>query len=147
LENLLQGISADLIATKFGYSRNDVDSFAVTSQKRLLLHRRMAFDKSIVPITDVNGLVHLAKDEYIREQTTLEILSGLSPAFEKMGDMLFDQTAIDKYLEIERINHVHHAGNSSGIVDGAALMLIGSKEIGEKLGLKPRAIKNGCCDR
>jgi acetyl-CoA C-acetyltransferase len=76
-ENLCTGISADLIATKFGYSRNDVDSFAVTSQKRLLLHRRMAFDKSIVPITDVNGLVHLAKDEYIREQTTLEILSGL----------------------------------------------------------------------
>jgi acetyl-CoA C-acetyltransferase len=136
-----QGISADLIATKFGYSRNDVDNFAVASQKRAATAQKNGFfDKSIVPITDVNGLVHLAKDEYIREQTTLQILSGLSPAFEKMGDMLFDQTAIDKYLEIERINHVHHAGNSSGIVDGASLMLIGSKEIGEKLGLKPRAI-------
>lgn len=136
-----QGISADLIATKFGYSRNDVDSFAVASQKRAAIAQKNGFfDKSIIPVTDVNGLVHLAQDEYIREHTTLQILSGLSPAFEKMGDMLFDQTAIDKYLEIERINHVHHAGNSSGIVDGASLMLIGSKEIGEKLGLKPRAI-------
>jgi acetyl-CoA C-acetyltransferase len=136
-----QGISADLIATKFGYSRNDVDSFAVTSQKRAATAQKNGFfDKSIIPITDVNGLVHLAQDEYIREQTTLQILSGLSPAFEKMGEMLFDQTAIDKYLDIEKINHVHHAGNSSGIVDGASLMLIGSKEIGEKLGLKPRAI-------
>ncbi|HEY4616692.1 MAG TPA: acetyl-CoA C-acetyltransferase [Flavobacterium sp.] len=136
-----QGISADLIATKFGYSRNDVDSFAVASQKRAATAQKNGFfDKSIIPVTDVNGLTHLAQDEYIREHTTLQILSGLSPAFEKMGDMLFDQTAIDKYLEIERINHVHHAGNSSGIVDGASLMLIGSKEIGEKLGLKPRAI-------
>jgi len=136
-----QGISADLIATKFGYSRNDVDSFAVASQKRAANAQKNGFfDKSIIPITDINGLVHLAQDEYIREQTTLQILSGLSPAFEKMGEMLFDQTAIDKYLDIEKINHVHHAGNSSGIVDGASLMLIGSKEIGEKLGLKPRAV-------
>jgi len=136
-----QGISADLIATKFGYSRNDVDSFAVASQKRAATAQKNGFfDKSIIPVTDVNGLTHLAQDEYIREHTTLQILSGLSPAFEKMGDMLFDQTAIGRYLEIERINHVHHAGNSSGIVDGASLMLIGSKEIGEKLGLKPRAI-------
>ena len=136
-----QGISTDLIATKFGYSRNDVDSFAVASQKRAATAQKNGFfDKSIIPVTDVNGLTHLAQDEYIREHTTLQILSGLSPAFEKMGDMLFDQTAIGRYLEIERINHVHHAGNSSGIVDGASLMLIGSKEIGEKLGLKPRAI-------
>lgn len=136
-----QGISADLIATKFGYSRNDVDSFAVASQKRAAIAQQNGFfDKSIIPITDVNGLIHLAHDEYIREHTTLQILSSLSPAFEKMGEMLFDQTAIDKYLEIQKINHVHHAGNSSGIVDGASLMLIGSKEIGEKLGLKPRAI-------
>jgi len=136
-----QGISADLIATKFGYSRNDVDCFAVTSQKRAAFAQKNGyFDRSIIPVTDVNGLVHLAQDDYIRANTTLEILSKLSPAFEKMGELLFDQTAIDKYLEIERIHHVHHAGNSSGIVDGAALMLIGSKEIGEKLGLKPRAI-------
>lgn len=136
-----QGISADLIATKYGYSRNDVDGFAVNSQKRAAFAQKNGFfDKSIVPVTDINGLVHLAKDEYIRANTTLDILSKLSPAFEKMGEQLFDQTAIDKYLEIEKINHVHHAGNSSGLVDGASLMLIGSKEIGEKLGLKPRAI-------
>ena len=89
-------------------------------------------------------MVHLAKDEYIRSNTTLEVLSGLKPSFQKMGEMLFDQTAIDKYVEVESINHVHHAGNSSGIVDGAAFMLIGNKEVGEKLGLKPRAkIKMG----
>jgi len=136
-----QGISADLIATKFGYSRNDVDSFAVTSQRRAAFAQKNGyFDQSLIPVTDVNGLVHLAQDDYIRANTTLEILSNLSPAFEQMGELLFDQTAIDKYLTIEKINHVHHAGNSSGIVDGAALMLIGSKEIGEKLGLIPRAI-------
>ncbi|WP_371541002.1 acetyl-CoA C-acetyltransferase [Flavobacterium sp. Arc3] len=136
-----QGISADLIATKYGYSRNDVDRFAVNSQKRAAFAQQNGFfDKSIIPVTDINGLVHLAKDEYIRANTTIDILSNLSPAFEKMGEQLFDQTAIDKYLEVEKINHVHHAGNSSGLVDGASLMLIGSKEIGEKLGLKPRAI-------
>lgn len=136
-----QGISADLIATKYGYSRNDVDGFAVNSQKRAAFAQQNGFfDKSIIPVTDINGLVHLAKDEYIRANTTLEILSKLSPAFERMGEQLFDQTAIDRYLEIEKINHIHHAGNSSGLVDGASLMLIGSKEVGEKLGLKPRAI-------
>jgi len=140
-----QGISADLIATKFGYSRNDVDNFAVVSQKRAAIAQEKGFfDKSLIPVTDINGLIHLASDEYIRANTTLQILSNLSPAFEQMGEMLFDQTAIDKYLEVEKINHIHHAGNSSGIVDGAALMLIGSKEIGDKLGLKPRAkIKMG----
>ncbi|WP_040473856.1 acetyl-CoA C-acetyltransferase [Flavobacterium frigoris] len=136
-----QGISADLIATKYGFSRNDVDSFALASQKRAAMAQKNGFfDKSIIPVKDINGLVHLANDEYIRANTTLQILSDLSPAFKKMGEMLFDQTAVDKYLEIERINHVHHAGNSSGIVDGASLMLIGSKEVGEKLGLKPRAV-------
>jgi acetyl-CoA C-acetyltransferase len=136
-----QGISADLIATKFGYSRNDVDGFAVSSQKRAALAQQNGFfDKSIIPVTDINGLVHLAKDEYIRANTTLEVLSNLAPAFAQMGDLLFDQIAIDKYLAIEKINHVHHAGNSSGLVDGASLMLIGSKEVGKKLGLKPRAI-------
>ena len=140
-----QGISADLIATKYGYSRNDVDHFALASQQRAAMAQTNGFfDKSLIAVKDINGLVHLAKDEYIRANTTLEILSGLSPAFEKMGEMLFDQTAIDKYLEVEKINHVHHAGNASGIVDGASLMLIGSKEMGKKLGLKPRArIKMG----
>src|SRR5690606_13170777 len=98
-----------------------------------------AFHKSIVPVTDLNELEILAKDEYIRANTTLEALGKLNPSFEQMGDMLFNQTALDTYIEIERIKHVHHAGNSSGLVDGAALMLIGSKEIGEKLGLTPRA--------
>lgn len=140
-----QGISADLIATKYGYSRNDLDRFAVESQKRATAAwSRNAFHKSIIPVKDINGLEILDKDEYIRSNTTIETLSKLNPAFEKMGEMLFDTTALDKYIEIERINHVHHAGNSSGIVDGASLMLIGTKEIGEKLGLTPRAkIKMG----
>lgn len=140
-----QGISADLIATKYGYSRNDVDAFALASQQRATLAQKEGrFNKSIIPVTDVNGFTHLAHDEYIRANTTLEALQGLKPAFQKMGEMLFDQTALDTYVDVESINHVHHAGNSSGIVDGASLMLIGSKEVGEKLGLKPRAkIKMG----
>ncbi|GGW73148.1 acetyl-CoA C-acetyltransferase [Winogradskyella epiphytica] len=140
-----QGISADLIATKYGYSRNDVDKFAVESQKRATAAwAKKAFNKSIIPVKDINGLEILSKDEYIRANTTLEALGKLNPSFEKMGEMLFNQTALDTYVEVERINHVHHAGNSSGLVDGAGLMLIGTKEIGEKLGLKPRAkIKMG----
>ncbi|WP_420552635.1 acetyl-CoA C-acetyltransferase [Tenacibaculum aiptasiae] len=140
-----QGISADLIATKYGYSRKDLDAFALTSQQRATAARNAGnFKKSIIPVTDINGFTHLDHDEYIRENTTLEGLANLRPAFQKMGEMLFNQTALDTYTEIEQINHVHHAGNSSGIVDGAALMLIGSKEVGEKLGLKPRAkIKMG----
>ncbi|KAB1154279.1 acetyl-CoA C-acetyltransferase [Tenacibaculum aiptasiae] len=140
-----QGISADLIATKYGYSRKDLDAFALTSQQRATTARSAGnFKKSIIPVTDINGFTHLDHDEYIRENTTLEGLANLRPAFQKMGEMLFNQTALDTYTEIEQINHVHHAGNSSGIVDGAALMLIGSKEVGEKLGLKPRAkIKMG----
>lgn len=135
-----QGISADLIATKYGYSRIDVDSFAVESQKRAAAAWAInAFEKSIIPVRDLNGFEYLAKDEYIRPDTTLNGLGQLPPAFEKMGDVLFNQIAIDKYVEVERINHVHHAGNSSGLVDGAALMLIGTKEIGERLGLVPRA--------
>jgi acetyl-CoA C-acetyltransferase len=135
-----QGISADLIATKYGYSRNDVDAFAVESQKRAAAAwAKKAFDKSIIPVRDLNGLEHLSTDEYIRANTTLEALGKLNPSFEMMGEMLFNQTALDTYVEIERINHVHHAGNSSGLVDGAGLMLIGTKEIGEKLGLIPRA--------
>ncbi|MCF2876458.1 MULTISPECIES: acetyl-CoA C-acetyltransferase [unclassified Tenacibaculum] len=140
-----QGISADLIATKYGYSRKDLDAFALISQQRATAARSAGnFKKSIIPVTDINGFTHLDHDEYIREKTTLEGLANLRPAFQKMGEMLFNQTALDTYTEIEQINHVHHAGNSSGIVDGAALMLIGSKEVGEKLGLKPRAkIKMG----
>ncbi len=136
-----QGISADLIATKYGFGRNDVDHFAVASQQRATKAQKNGyFDKSLIPVTDINGFVHLAKDEYIRSNTTIQTLANLNPSFEQMGELLFDQTAIDKYVAVEKINHVHHAGNSSGLVDGAALMLIGNKEIGEKLGLKPRAI-------
>lgn len=136
-----QGISADLIATKYGYSRNDVDRFAVASQQRAAQAQQNGyFKKSLIPVTDINGLVQLATDEYIRSNTTIQTLGNLNPSFEQMGEMLFDQTAIDKYVAVEKMNHVHHAGNSSGLVDGAALMLIGNKEIGEKLGLKPRAI-------
>tara|TARA_R110002033_G_scaffold72897_1_gene124125 strand:+ start:68839 stop:70038 length:1200 start_codon:yes stop_codon:yes gene_type:complete len=136
-----QGISADLIASKYGYTRNDVDAFAVASQQRATKARKAGFfDKSLIPVKDINGFTHLAQDEYIRANTTIETLAGLRPAFATMGEQLFDQTALDAYVEIERIHHVHHAGNSSGLVDGAALMLIGNKEVGEKLGLTPRAI-------
>tara|TARA_R110000868_G_scaffold4211_1_gene26374 strand:- start:20983 stop:22182 length:1200 start_codon:yes stop_codon:yes gene_type:complete len=136
-----QGISADLIASKYGYTRNDVDAFAVASQQRATKARKAGFfDKSLIPVKDINGFTHLAQDEYIRANTTIETLAGLRPAFATMGEQLFDQTALDTYVEIERIHHVHHAGNSSGLVDGAALMLIGNKEVGEKLGLTPRAI-------
>jgi len=140
-----QGISADLIATKYGYSRNDVDRFAVASQQRATQAQKNGyFDKSLIPVTDINGFIHLAIDEYIRSNTTIQTLANLNPSFAQMGEMLFDQTAIDKYVAIEKMNHVHHAGNSSGLVDGAALMLIGNKEMGIKLGLKPRAkIKMG----
>ena len=135
-----QGISSDVIATKFGYSREMLDAYAVESQKRAAAARAAGhFDKSIIPVKDINGFVHLGQDEFIRPGTTVESMAKLRPAFQKMGEMLFDQTALDRYVDLEGINHVHHAGNSSGIVDGAAAMLIGSKEIGEKLGLKPRA--------
>jgi acetyl-CoA C-acetyltransferase len=137
-----QGISADLIATKYGYSRNDVDSFALESQKRAAkAWAENAFAKSIVPVKDINGFLVLDTDENVRPSTTLEGLGNLKPAFEKMGQLGgFDAVAIDRYPEIEAINHVHHAGNSSAIVDGAAVALIGSKAAGERMGLKPRAI-------
>ncbi len=140
-----QGISADLIATKYGYSRKDLDALAMSSQQKATKAQAEGlFNKSIIPVKDINGFIHLAKDEYIRSNTTLEALAELKPAFTQMGEMLFSQIALNKYIDVERINYVHHAGNSSGIVDGAALMLIGNKEIGEKLGLKPRArIKMG----
>lgn len=136
-----QGISADLIATKYGYSRNDADSFALESQKRATkAWADNVFAKSVVSVKDINDFLVLDKDENVRPSTTLEGLGKLRPAFEIMGEMGgFDAVAIDRYPEIEAINHVHHAGNSSAIVDGAALALIGSKLAGERIGLKPRA--------
>ncbi len=135
-----QGVSADLIATKFGYSRKDVDTFAYHSQMRAANATKNNYFKSIVPVKDVLGNIILDKDEIIRPNTTVEKLGTLNPAFEIPGKMGgFDSVAIQKYPEVEKINHVHHAGNSSGIVDGSALVLLGNKEIGEKNGMKPRA--------
>ncbi len=136
-----QGISADLIATKFGYSRKDTDTFAYHSHKKAAIATEKGyFKKSIIPVKDVLGEIILDKDETIRPTTTIEKLGTLKPAFEKAGKLAgFDEIALMKYPEIEKINHVHHAGNSSGIVDGAALVLLGNKKIGEKYGLKPRA--------
>lgn len=135
-----QGIGADTIATLEGWSREDVDNFAVASQKKAAHAREKGyFSKSLIPVTDINGMVVLDNDEFIRADASLEGLSGLKPSFEAMGQMGFDATILRKYTTLEKINHVHHAGNSSGIVDGAGLMLIGSKKMGRKLGLKPRA--------
>ncbi|MEZ5007745.1 MAG: acetyl-CoA C-acetyltransferase [Chitinophagales bacterium] len=135
-----QGISADLIATLEGFTRNDVDSYAIRSQNLAEKSwKEGRFKKSIIPVKDQNGITILDFDEYMRPGTTVQDLSGLNPSFENMGQMGFDAVALAKYPQLEKINHVHHAGNSSGIVDGAALVLIGSKEIGEQLGLKPRA--------
>jgi acetyl-CoA C-acetyltransferase len=137
-----QGISADLIATIYGYSRDDVDAYSVESQKRAAkAWSEKRFAKSILPIKDVIGEVLLDHDELMRPETDMQSLGALQPAFQMMGTMMpgFDDIAIMRYPEVEKINHVHHAGNSSGIVDGAAAVLIGNKEAGEKLGLKPRA--------
>ena len=137
-----QGISADLIATIYGYSRDDVDAYSVESQKRAAkAWAEKRFAKSILPIKDVIGEVLLDHDELMRPETDMQSLGALQPAFQMMGTMMpgFDDIAIMRYPEVEKINHVHHAGNSSGIVDGAAAVLIGNKEAGEKLGLKPRA--------
>lgn len=136
-----QGISADLIATKYGYSRQDVDLFALKSQQRAAkAWNEQVFQKSVVPIKDINGFLLLDKDENVRPDTSIEGLSKLKPSFETLGAMGgFDAVAIDRYPEVERIQHVHHAGNSSAIVDGAALALLGNKQAGERLGLKPRA--------
>ncbi|MDE2402553.1 MAG: acetyl-CoA C-acetyltransferase [Burkholderiales bacterium] len=135
-----QGISADLIATLEGFSRQDLDAFAAESHRRAAVAQAEGrFDKSIVPVKDLNGQIMLALDETIRKGTSVESLAKLMPSFEMMGTMGFDSTALDKYTTLERLHHVHHAGNSSGIVDGAALVLLGSKEAGIKAGLKPRA--------
>lgn len=135
-----QGISADLIATKYGYSRNDVDTFAAESYRRAVeAQQANRFAKSLVPYKDEIGVTILDHDEGVRPGTSAESLGKLKPAFEMMGSMGLDALALMKYAEVDKINHVHHAGNSSQIVDGAAGLLIGSKEIGDKLGLKPRA--------
>ena len=138
---LPQGISADLIATKYGFSRDDVDAYAVESQKRAALAwGEGRFDRSVVPVKDANGLTILAKDEHMRPGTTMQSLAALQPSFVQMGELGgFDAVAIQAHPDVEYVNHVHHAGNSSGIVDGAAAVLIGSREAGRDAGLKPRA--------
>ncbi len=138
---LPQGISADLIATKYGFSRDDVDAYAVESQKRAAkAWGEGRFKNSVMEVKDVNGLTILAKDEHMRPSTTMQTLAALQPSFVQMGDMAgFDAVAVQRYPEVEYVNHVHTPGNSSGIVDGAAAVLIGSKEAGARNGLKPRA--------
>jgi len=136
-----QGISADLIATKYGYSRDDVDAYAMESQKRAkAAWDEGRFAKSILPVKDVIGEVVLDHDEHMRPETDMQSLGALKPSFADIGGNFgFDSVALQKYPEVERINHVHHAGNSSGIVDGSAGILIGSQEAGGRAGLKPRA--------
>jgi acetyl-CoA C-acetyltransferase len=138
---LPQGISADLIATKYGFSRDDVDAYAVESQKRAAkAWQEGRFKYSVVPVMDCYGLTILAHDEHMRPTTTMQTLAQLQPSFVQMGEMGgFDAVAVQKHPEIEGVNHVHHAGNSSGIVDGAAAVLMGTREAGAKAGLKPRA--------
>ena len=137
-----QGISADIIATEYGFSRDEADAFAVESQKRA----KAAWDdnrfaKSVITVRDQNGLEILSHDEYMRPETDMQTLGALKASFKDMGEVMpgFDKVAMLKYPHLEAINHIHHAGNSSGIVDGAAAVLIGNKEFGEKYGLKPRA--------
>jgi acetyl-CoA C-acetyltransferase len=135
-----QGIGADVIATLEGVSREDVDAFAVNSQKKAAKAQAEGkFDKSRIPVKDQNGITILDHDEFIRADTTVEGLSNLKASFQMMGSMGFDDTAKLKYPQVEEINHIHHAGNSSGIVDGAALVLVGNEKIGKELGMKPRA--------
>ena len=135
-----QGIGADLIATLEGFSRQDVDRFALTSQQRASAAQSAGFfERSVVPVRDALGLVILAQDEFIKPHSTLDGLASLKPAFEQMGSMGFDQVALTRYPQVERIHHVHHAGNSSGIVDGATALLIGSEAAGRSHGLTPRA--------
>jgi len=138
-----QGISADIIATEYGFSRDQVDALAVESQRRA----KAAWDDkrfagSVITVRDINGLPILDHDEFMRPATDMQSLGALKASFKDMGEVMpgFDKVALMKYPHLERINHVHHAGNSSGIVDGAAGLLIGSKEFGKKHGLKPRAV-------
>ena len=134
-----QGIGADLIATMEGFSRADLDGFAARSQEYAARAREAGyFDRSVLPVKDVNGMTILEKDDFIKPGTTVESLSKLRPSFEMLGGLGFDDIALSKYPQVAKINHVHHAGNSSGIVDGASAVLIGSKAAGEKIGLKAR---------
>ena len=135
-----QGIGADLIATLDGFTREDVDAFALESQQRAAAARAAGhFQHSVVPVKDALGQTILAVDEFIKPHTTMAGLGGLKPAFEQLGAMGFDAVALQRYPQVERIHHVHHAGNSSGIVDGAAAMLIGSEAAGKTHGFTPRA--------
>ena len=136
-----QGVSADLIATKYGFGRDAVDAYAVESQRRAAAAWQDGrFARSVLPVRDVNGLTLLDRDEHMRPQTDMQSLGALKPSFAMMGDQGgFDAVAIQAHPEIERVNHVHHAGNSSGIVDGAAAVLVGSEAAGRAAGLKPRA--------
>jgi len=135
-----QGVGADTIATKWGFSRDDVDAYAIESQKRAAAAwKEGRFSKSIVPVKDQMGAIILDHDEHMRPDADMQSLAGLNPSFAGMGGMGFDEVIKQRYPELEKIDHVHHAGNSSGIVDGASAVLFGSKEMGERLGLKPRA--------
>jgi acetyl-CoA C-acetyltransferase len=137
-----QGISADLIATRYGFSREECDAYAAESQRRAAhAWEEGRFDRSVIPVRDVNGVKILDRDEHVRPDTTPESLAALKPAFREIGEGMpgFDAVALLRYPELERIEHVHTAGNSSGVVDGAAAVLVGSKEAGERLGLHPRA--------
>ena len=139
-----QGISADLIATIYGFSRADLDAYAVESQRRAAQSWKDGrFKNSVVPVKDQLGLTILDHDEHMRPETTLQSLGALNPSFAQMGAMGFDAVVQQRYPQVETIDHVHHAGNSSGVVDGAAAVLIGSKEAGEAAGLKPRALIKG----
>jgi acetyl-CoA C-acetyltransferase len=135
-----QGVGADLIATLEGWGRADVDAYALRSHQRAAAAREAGrFDRSIVPVHDIAGLPMLAEDETIRPGASLDAMAQLQPSFAKIGAMGYDATALRRYTTVERIEHVHHAGNSSGIVDGAALMLVGTREAGRRAGLRPRA--------
>jgi acetyl-CoA C-acetyltransferase len=143
-----QGISADIIATEYGFTRDMADALAMESQKRAAdAWADKRFAKSVITINDQNGLPILSHDEYMRPGTDMQALGALKPAFKDMGEVMpgFDKIAMMKYPHLERINHIHHAGNSSGIVDGAAAVLIGSKEFGQAHGLKPRAVIRATC--
>lgn len=137
-----QGISADIIATKYGFTRDQADALAVESQKRAQAAWAAGrFGKSVITVKDINGLTILDHDEHMRPGTDMQSLGALKPSFKDMGEVMpgFDKIALMKYPDLERIEHIHHAGNSSGIVDGAAAVLIGNREFGEKYGLRPRA--------
>jgi len=137
-----QGISADIIATKYGFSRDECDALAVESHKRTVRAQKEGrFAKSVFTVRDQNGIAILDHDEMVREGTDMQSLGALRPSFKDMGEVMpgFDAVALMKYPELDKVNHIHHAGNSSGIADGTSAMLIGNKEFGERFGLKPRA--------